>query len=89
MLSFHFHFITFEIRYQCSHRSAIHCQILPTTSTVQTTAIWRVELKCLKDGQSFRTSIAEEKFHKIVNVVFSDCNERFALVADRLLIVKV
>ena len=56
---FQFHVITFEIRHQCSHRSAIHgsCRIPPTSSLVQTTtgdAIWRVELKCLKDGQSFR-----------------------------------
>jgi len=57
-----------------------------------------VELKCLKDGQSFRTvyiilsilsrvlnertflisSIAQGKFHKIVNFVFNERNERFA-----------
>ena len=59
-------------------------------------AIWRVELKCLKDGQSIRTlyifnlsiscfklthilisSIAQGRFHKIVNFVFNECNERF------------
>jgi len=35
----------------------IYTALPPTSSLVQTTtgdAIWRVELKCLKDGQSFR-----------------------------------
>ena len=46
--------------HQCCHCCAIHCscQKPPPNSMVQTTtsdAIWRVELKCLKDGHSSRT----------------------------------